>query len=51
MRDLQTQKDSKLSPQELVESLLKSRHPATVQELARLVLAESTIQEEGMAKR
>jgi uncharacterized membrane protein len=40
------QKDLGLSPRELVESILKSRHPATVQELARLVMTEITIDDD-----
>ncbi len=45
---MQTRKDPGFSPRELVESILESRHPATVQELARLVMTETTIDEDDL---
>jgi len=45
-RHLQTPKDSQTSPAELVQKIARSRHPATVCQLAQMVMAESSIGEE-----
>jgi hypothetical protein len=47
---LQAQSDSHRSPREAIEHILKSRHPATVQQLAELATAETGIHEEEVVQ-
>ena len=48
--DLQTRKDSKSSPTRLVEHILKSRHPATVRELAQMAMDQGGLREEDLVQ-
>jgi len=43
---LQPQKDSPLDPRQVVENTLRSRHPATVQQLAQIVMTENDLSEQ-----
>jgi len=47
---LQTQRDSQFSARKAVENALKLRHPATVQELAQIVTAESALCDEDVVQ-
>ena len=47
---MQTQRDSQFSARKAVENALKLRHPATVQELAQIVTAESALCDEDVVQ-
>ncbi|HKM51501.1 MAG TPA: DUF1616 domain-containing protein [Candidatus Bathyarchaeia archaeon] len=47
---MQPQRDSPLYPREVVENTLRSRHPATVQQLAQIVTTESDLSEQDVVQ-
>jgi len=49
-RHLQTPKDSQTSSTELVQKIARSRHPATIGQLAQMLMSESSIGEEDFVQ-